>query len=198
MSITTFTELKTALDNWSHRSNVAARLEEFIALCEADMQVRAKLVNFEASANVAVVAGSGDLPADFVGARSLYWDGNLDTPLEYVTPDRFDALRNSSGDTPGYYTIRGGKLLVNEGATGTAVMSYHAKFTALSAGSPSNAILASFPDAYLWGSLKQLAIYTRNANLLTTADGEFERALARMRTQDKQRKYAGPLMVRAR
>lgn len=200
MSITNLSELAAALDNWSHRTNVAARSSECIALCEADLQVRAKLVDFEAAGNVTVTAGVGPLPSDFVGARSVYWNGNTATPMEYVAPDRFDALRNSSGGTPKFYTVRGGSLLVNEGATGTAVMSYNAKFTPLSSTAPanSNAILVSYPDAYLWGSLVQLAILNRNPVLEATAERKYEQAIERITTQNKKRKYPGPLVVRAR
>jgi hypothetical protein len=197
MSITTYTELKSALDNWSHRTQTPARAVEFIDLCEADLQVDAKLVDLEASATVVITAGSGNLPADYIGARAVYWDGNLDTPLEYVTPDRYDALRNSTGGTPNYYTVLGAKLLVNQGATGNAVMTYSAKFVALSA-SPSNAILASYPGAYLWGSLKHLAIYARNAQLLEVAERNYALAIARITKQNNKRKYPGPLVVRPR
>jgi hypothetical protein len=196
MSITTFTELKTAMGNWAHRDVDADRFAEMIALCEADLQVRAKLVDFEASAAVAIVAGSGDLPAGFAGMRSIYWDGNTETPLEYVAPARFDGLRNSTGGTPNFYMISGSKLYVNEGVTGSAVMTYSAKFTALSGANASNAILVSYPDAYLYGSLYQLFLWEEDDTKAKKYLALFDAAIARITKQNKARKYAGRLAVR--
>lgn len=107
--ITNYTQLQASVIDWSFRTDMASRLPEFIQLCESDMQVRCKLVDFEASATITVTAGLGTLPSGFTGMRAIYWDGDTTRPLKYVTPDQFDKLSNYSGQ--GYwYTITGTSL----------------------------------------------------------------------------------------
>lgn len=196
--ITNYTELQAAVSNWANRTDLSSRIPEFIALCEADMQVRCKLVDFEGVATIVITSGSGSLPADYSGARSLYWDGNLDRPLSYVPPAQFDALRNESGGSPTYYTIRGTSLLVDQNATGNVVMTYKAQFTPLSGSVATNTLLTRFPDAYLYGSLIHLCGYVKDAEGMAGATAMYEGALRRIIADDNARRFAGPLQVRAR
>lgn len=78
--ITNYTQLQASVIDWSFRTDMASRLPEFIQLCESDMQVRCKLVDFEASATITVTAGLGTLPSGFTGMRAIYWDGDTTRP----------------------------------------------------------------------------------------------------------------------
>lgn len=198
MSISNYSDLQTAVGNWANRTDLASRIPEFIALCEADMQVRCKLVDFEGSATVAVSGGSGSLPADFAAARSVYWDGDLDRPLAYLPPAQYDRLRNESGALPNFYTVTGSYLKVDQNATGNAVMTYKARFTALSDNNTTNTLLTRFPDAYLYGSMIHLCAYTKDAEGMMGASSQYEGAIRRIIQDDASRRFAGPLMVRAR
>lgn len=196
MSITTYAELKTALTNWSKRSNLSALLGDFIALAESDMQIRTKLVDFEDVATVAVTDGVGALPTGFNGARSAYWDGNLDAPVKYLPPSQFDARRNESG-IPEFFTVVGSDLLTSPSNTGNLVLTYQARFTPLSDVATSNVLLTNYPDAYLHGSLAQLYTYCFDTNMAAFHGGLFDNAVKRIIKDNRDRKYAGPLQVRA-
>jgi hypothetical protein len=188
--ITNYTQLQASVIDWSFRTDMASRLPEFIQLCESDMQVRCKLVDFEASATITVTAGLGTLPSGFTGMRAIYWDGDTTRPLKYVTPDQFDKLSNYSGQ--GYwYTITGTSLKVAPMTDGTAVMTYKARFDALSVTNATNVILDLYPDAYLHGTLLQLAVFTRDEKLAQKEGALFEACIERIRTDNNQRKYAG-------
>lgn len=195
MSITTYSELKTALANWSKRSDLTTLMGDFIALAESDMQVRLKLVDFEDIASVAVTDGAGATPTGYSGARSAYWDGNLDAPVKYVTPAQFDAMRNKSG-TPAFFTVVGSDILTSPSNTGNLVMTYHARFTPLSDVATSNVILTNYPDAYLHGSLAQLYTYCFDTQMATFHGGLFDAAVKRIVKDNAERKYPGPLQVR--
>lgn len=195
MSITTYAELKTALANWSKRSDLTTLMGDFIALAESDMQVRLKLVDFEDLATVAVVDGVGTLPAGFSGARSAYWDGNLDTPVKYLPPAQFDALRNNAG-IPQFFTVVGSEILTSPSNSGNLVMTYHARFTPLSDAATSNVLLTNYPDVYLHGSLAQLYTYCFDQNMAVFHGGLFDNAVKRVIKDNRERKYPGPVQVR--
>lgn len=196
--ITTYSELQASVLDWSYRTDIVSRVPEFIQLCEADMQVRCKLTDFEGYATIALTAGIGALPTGFTGMRSVYWDGNLDRPLDYITPDRFDALSASSG--PGrYYTITGDTIKVSPSGDGSVVMTYKARFTPLSDSSATNVLLTRYPDAYLRGSLLQFATWAQDDVRAAKEDALFQAAITRIVTDNNQRKYAGAtLQVRPR
>lgn len=196
--ISTYAELVDAVVDWSYRSDVAARVPNFIALCEADMQVRCKLVEFEGSATVPIIAGSGTLPAGFTGMRAAYWDGDRARPLRYVTPDRFESFARESGQGT-WYTITGTSIRVTPGTDGNVVMTYKANFTPLSESNPTNVILSRYPDAYLHGSLLQLRTWCKDKSGMADAVALYEPAVERIVADNNQRKYAGvTLQVRPR
>lgn len=197
MSVTNFTDLKEALATNSNRSDLTALIPDFIALAEADMQRRLKLVDFETTATVTVTAGSGALPTGFAGHRAAKWDGDEDRTLSYITPDRFNALTNVV-TLPTYYTVVGTTLKVMSESTGSVVLTYNARFTPLSGSNATNAIVTSYPDAYFFGSLIHLYDHLRNDKQVARYEGKFERVVNQIIKDHKERKYPGPLEVRPR
>ena len=197
MSFDTYANLQTEIEDASYRTDLTAKIPSFISLCETDMQVRCKLVEFEGSATLSVVAGVASLPADFKGHRAAYLDGDQSRPLQYVTPDRFDLLSNDSG-VGTWFTITGTSFKMAPLSDGSVVLTYHAKFTPLSDVATSNSILLNYPDAYYHGSLMQLGLYTKDAEMIATRKGLYEEALGRIKKDNQDRKYPGPLQVRAR
>lgn len=199
MSVTNYTTLQSEAIAYSGRGDLTARLPTFVQLCESDMQIRLKTVDFESEANVTVTAGSGTLPSDFSGARAVKWDGDEDRDLSYITPSRYNALAASyTSGTPNWHTVIGTTLKTLPPGTGTAVIDYQARFTALSDSNLTNAIITKYPDAYFAGTMKQLYLYTRNTVEAQKWGDQFERAVARIITDHKDRKYPGPLEVRPR
>jgi hypothetical protein len=196
MSFDTYSNLQTEIADASYRTDLTAKIPSFISLCETDMQVRCKLVEFEASATLSVVAGVATLPADFKGHRAAYLDGDQQRPLKYVTPDRFDLLANNSG-IGSWFTVTGNTFKMAPQSDGDVVLTYHAKFTPLSDVATSNSILLNYPDAYYHGSLMQLGLYVKDDGMIATRKGLYEEALGRIRKDNQDRKYPGPLQVRA-
>jgi hypothetical protein len=195
MALDSYSALQTAALDWINRPDLSARAADAITLAEADMQRRCKLVEFESTATVTVTAGVGTLPTDFAGMRSIYWDGNSDYPLTYVTPQEFDGWRETSGDGL-IYTISGSTIRTAPMGDGSVVMTYKAKFTPLSDTNTSNSLLANHPDVYLYGLLKQLAVIVKDTAGVSTYGGLMDQAVAGVIVYNDDRKHAGPIEVR--
>jgi hypothetical protein len=194
MSISNYSELQTVVSDWTYRNDQAARIPNYIVLAESDMQVRCKLVEYEGSATVPVVAGVGALPTGFTGMRSIYWNGNMDLSLRYLTPAQMDARRDVSGD-PTYYTITGTNLEVSPAGDGDAVIRYKARFTPLSDANTTNVILSNYPDAYLHGALLQFAIWAQDDARAVKEEALFNAAVERIVKDNNQKKYAGTTLA---
>lgn len=197
MAFDTYANLQTEIEDASYRTDLTTKIPSFISLCESDMQVRCKLVEFEGSATLSVVAGVATLPTDFKGHRAAYLDGDQQRPLNYVTPDRFDLLANDSGIGT-WFTITGDSFKMAPQSDGDVVLTYHAKFTPLSDTDTSNSILLNYPDAYYHGSLMQLGLYVKDDAMVATRKALYEEAVGRIKKDNQDRKYPGPLTVRAR
>ena len=195
--ITDYASLQTELIANSNRSDLTTLVQTFIQLCEADMQRRLKLVDFETTATVTVTAGVGSLPTGYAGHRSAYWDGDENRPLRYITPDRFAALTDVV-TIPTFFTITGSSLKVMSQSTGSVVMMYMARFTPLSASATTNAIVTNYPDAYFHGALVHLYTHTRNDAMADRHKALYEQAVSGVIKDHKDRKYPGPLEVRPR
>ena len=196
MAFDTYANLKTEVEEASYRTDLTEKIPSFISLCESDMQVRCKLVEFEISVTLPVVAGVATVPADYKGHRGAYWDGDQSRPLRYLPPDRFELRANDAG--PGtWFTITGNTFKTAPPADGDVVLTYKAKFTPLSDVATSNAILLNYPDAYFHGSMMQLGIHTKDPEDIATRKTFYEEAIARIKKDNQDRKYPGPLQVRA-
>ena len=195
MSISTYAELVTAVNRAAYRSDLSSDVDNFIQLAESDMQTRLKLVDFEDTVTLSVTAGSSALPTDYSGMRNVYWDGDTDRPLNYLTPDKFDAY-NFTAELPNFYTIKGLNIKFGTTTDGSAVLNYKARFTGLSSGNTTNAIITKYPDAYMHGVMAQLFLFTRDDKNMAVRQEAYERAISRIIKDNNDRKYGARLQVR--
>jgi hypothetical protein len=209
MAIGTFSELKTAISNWSHRADLTSSLlEEFIALAESDLQIRANLTQWDTEATVTVTAGAGSLPADFQSMRSVRF-GADSRQLGNISASKGDFLVGATeASEPINYFIVGSELRLVPVATGDASILYVARFTPLSASATTNSLLTLFPDAYLMGALVQFCIWANDDSNLQKfgslyAGPEFMNqqsyagAVGRVKKYTSMRRYGdAPLVMR--
>lgn len=198
MAITTLAELRTAVTNWSHRGDLTTSLiDEFIALAESDLQVRAKLTQWDTEASVTITAGSGPLPSDFASMVSVQY-GNESTTLTQVSPAKYEfLLAATDAATPINYAIIGSTLRVVPIATGTAQIVYSARFTPLTNGAPTNSLLTLFPDAYLNGAMLQFSIWAEDDIKVQKYGALFEASVSRVKKYTGDRRYGdAPLAMR--
>ena len=196
MALSTYSDLQTTVANFLHRSDIASEISDFIKLAESDMQVRAKLSQWDTSATVSLTSGSGSLPSDFAAAISCNY-GSQAGNLQFLPKGVFAgySLANTSGE-PLYYTVEGSNLKVAPGATGDATLRYTARFTPLSSTATTNSLLTLFPDTYLYGALMHAATWEADDAALQKYAGLFEQGIRRIRTYMLEYKVPGGLMMR--
>ena len=197
MALDTYADLQSAVASWLHRDDLTAQIPDFIRLAEADMQVRAKLSQWETEASVSLTNGSGALPPDVAQVISVKY-GSQSYTISHMAGEAFDNVSalNGSGE-PEFYTIRGSNLLVTPTATGTATVKYTARFTPLSTVATSNSLLALFPDAYLNGALMHASSWLHDAEAVTKYAAFFESSMKRVKSYVGDYKYPYALQMRA-
>jgi len=193
MSIATYSELKSSIADWMKRSDMTLVIPDFIALAEADMLHRLRLLEFETTASVTLTAGVATTPSGLLAIRSISLDG--EKQLRYLTPQSFDqhAADTEAADAI-YYTLTGSSIKVSPVDTGTLNITYASKFTPLSDSAPTNAVLTNWPHAYLFGALSYGDLHIRKDP--TANKAVFESAMNVILEQNSYRKYPTGLVVR--
>jgi hypothetical protein len=194
MSITNYTELQTAVDNWLSRDGLTSLIPDFITLAEAKFNRALRTRDMEASATITPSSRLAALPSDFLELRRIYINSSVPVELEYVTPEQFwieypVAASNPIGPSK-YFTIEGESIYLSDN-TGTDVKAlYYQKIPALSANA-TNWLLDSHPDIYLYAALAEAADKTKNMADFQKYNAKTQAVVDQLTSSDKHGKYSG-------
>ncbi len=99
MSISTYTELKTAVAAFLARSDLDSQIPNFIQLAESRMSRELETRDQEKRATATLTSGDEyiALPLDLREVRSITLDTNPKTVLTYYSPTSLDSTYSSSG-----------------------------------------------------------------------------------------------------
>lgn len=154
MAISTFSELKTAIQSWIVPAVTEAVAADCIALAEAMFNRTLRVRQMEATATaLAITSGVAALPSGFLAVRSFRLTSEPYNRIEFLPIDQIEALDPTNTDKPFYYDRVGDELILYPPTTATARLRYRKTLTPLSDAAPANWLLTSHPDAYLFGSL---------------------------------------------
>ncbi len=159
MPLTTYLGLKDAVESWSHRNDVASRLDDFIDLAESEMFRHLRIRDMETRTTASLSTRYLALPTNFLEMRRVRLiSGGQYFDLNYATPEGLKI--DSSTGMPSSFTITSQlEFDKTPDATYTIEYQYFQRPTALSAGAPSNTVLTRFPNIYLFGSLWALYMW---------------------------------------
>ena len=201
MTISTYSELSTAIGTYMGRSDLSSRADEFIDNLEAKISRRLRIGPMETSVSGAFTADSPTiaLPTGFVEMRSFVFDVSTDEPrkLEYITPEQGDALALSSSGVPDFYSVVGGviRLYPTPDAAYTYTIRYFARFVPLSATNTTNALLANYPDLYLYGCLLEACGYVGDDARIPLWKAAVDEAYAEIARADKRARHKPPVVL---
>lgn len=197
MSISTYAELQTSVQNWLHRGDLAAIVPDLIMLAESringdlDARLQDSVANLSCVANQATVP----LPTDIINMRHISVETDPIRTLKYVAPDQYNILypSNSAG-MPEIYTVIATDIYLNPIPDSAYTMQaiYKAKVPALSVASPTNWLITNYPHVYLYGALCEAAPYLKDDNRLQVWDAKYRESVDSVNAQDW---YSGSTMT---
>lgn len=160
MSLDTYANLKLEIIDWSHRDDLDLKIDTFIDMAESEMFSNAieplKSRNEEARTSFSTSTSNRfvALPTGFQSARKLriqITDGESIT-LTYRTPNALNLYSNAG--LPLFYTVTDQiEMDRTSDQVYTGEIQYYKRFTALSSGNTTNAVLTNYPNIYLYGAL---------------------------------------------
>lgn len=202
--ITTYDELKAAVQSWLKRSSLDTEIPNFIQLAEAHFNRTIRASEMETRASVTANSEFIALPDDYLALREIHLEGSRDEPLKYVTPQELSYIeaQGYSGE-PFVYSIMDGQIKLFPAASAEAEHNleviYLQKIPALSAENPSNWLLESHPDIYLHGALHQAEGFFFNDRRMPIWERKCDMAIAALNdSANKSRIGSGPMIPRVR
>ncbi len=207
MPLDSYSGLQQEALDWVDDGTLAgAKVQSFIALAEAEMRDRLLIGRAEILAELAAPAGADlvALPADCGSVVSLSISGDPSRALRFIDGQEFNRVIGAEllAGPPRFYTIEAGKLRLGPtpDATGRVRITYNRDLPGLSAATPSNWLLARYPQAYLNGALKYASLFLVEDTRAEGFDALFKQALdgiveadARRRTGPRPRMAFRPL-----
>lgn len=171
MSLSTYSDLQSAVADWLERSDLTARIPDFITLAEGQMNRELRVRKMLAVSTASIADEYSALPSDFLEEVSLTLTdvAGCIVDLDAAPQGALDRRWGYDGKTR-YYAIVGDQVRYwpAPDATYTATLTYYQAIPALSEDNTSNWVLAKHPDAYLYGTLLQAAPFLRDPEAART------------------------------
>jgi hypothetical protein len=185
MSLSTYSDLKSATAEWLERSDLNPRIPDFIVLAESRLNrlFRGRMNEVNAALEATPGSRAITLPATFSEAVSVHMWGCDE--LRFIDPALMEA--HSTAGRPEFWAIDCGSLLFERPADQAyAVTLRHLRRFALSDAEPTNPILTDYPDLYLFGTLLEAAPFLRDADLMALFQGRFDVAMQEATNKENQ------------
>lgn len=208
MAIGTNAELKAAIANFLSRSDLTARIPEFISMCEGWMahgldmgmvKVEALRIRaMETSADVAITGQTAALPTRFLGKRRFYLNTTPIRTLDYYPPEMFwESFAAASSGPPRAYTIEGDSIVFGPvpDTTYTGKILFYQQPAPFSGDNDTNSILTSSPQIYLSGSLYASTRLIQGHPMASQWLADFAGSVNARNTSDRKDRFGGAPLV---
>jgi hypothetical protein len=192
----TATELRAALSAYMHRSDPETIANELTAIELARVKLGRTFFPELAAAilpSLPIVAGVGDLPADFGQADNVSTPARGD--LLYSTPREWSRYV-ASRDTLGRYTVAGTKVYTDASLTVVALTYYRAVDPI--SGAASNWCSTGFPDVWLWAAIAEQHRFVQDFESAAGADSAWHGMAADAMEATRGNKEGGALRMSTR
>ena len=203
MALGTFTELKDAIADWLDRSDLTARIPDFIALAEARINRELRIRPMEVRSTMETTSGQQyfNLPGGYIQMRNIQLNTNPTAPLEYITPEMLDRLYGSSTTgKPRAYSLIGDEIQLAPipDSAYTLEMAFYEKFTALGDGTSgtvtSNWLTINAPDILLYGSLMEAEPFIKNDERIAVWLQAYRDGMDKLQKADANDRHSGSAM----
>jgi len=188
--LTTYAGLQAAIADWLERGDLNDRIPAFITLGESRMNRLLTLREVESDNALTGVPGSRfiPLPSGYSEPQNLWlvWTWGKE-PLRFVPPELLQTL--TAPTYPQFWTIDGDNIAFERplGGAYSFIFRMIGK-VALSNSQPSNAILANYPDAYLFSALAEAYAFLRDSDGEQNFQRKLEVAINEINSQERRSK----------
>jgi len=192
-------ELKTLIANYLHRDDLTSTIPTFVTLAQARLNHDIDLTSMQTTDTLTVTAGTTTvaLPSDFLELLSIRipYSGGKRTLQQRSLVQNSQIYESAGGSTaaPTYYARYGSTLELSPTpeADTTLEIVYKQKLAAFSADGDTDTLLTDNPNAYLYASLLEAALYIVDSDLSNAAKGYYDIEIARLIDLNDKAEWSG-------
>lgn len=181
MALSNYSELQSAVADWLERGDLTARIPDFIRLAEVQLNRLLRTNPQKLRATATISDPFSAIPSDHLETLAItlsdgasQWD-LLASSLEQMAAS---AAENPGTGKPRFWTQVGEQFqyFPAPDQAYTATLTYVRGIPGLSDTNTTNWLLTRFPDAYLFGALKEAGPFLRDNDLASTFEAKFQAA----------------------
>ena len=183
MTISTYTELKTEVADFSHRTDLTSKMDTFCILAETVINKDLRTREMETILDVTFDDAFYTLPDNYLEIRALHIENSgARVPIKPYTPQQLDRMYSRATGTVNGFAIHGGQIELRPApsvsSTVDGQISYFKRVDSLTSNS-TNGILTAYPVIYLSAMLIQVYDYLQD-------DVELSKQVDKYQSQIKQ------------
>ena len=196
MSISTVSELRAAIADYLI-DDMPDQINQFIVLAESRHRREIRMREMFTRASLTVNARNVNLPTGFLEAINFRLLTDPVTRLEEVSLPEMTAIRQEVNGRPAYFSIASDiEFDVVPDASYSGEITYYQSLPPLSDADPSNVLLTTYPDAYLYAALAASAPYQMADERLAVWEALYRDARDMINRQSAASRRVGPLVSR--
>jgi hypothetical protein len=207
MSIATYAQLQDAIRKWMLKASTDLvvtddQIENYISLCETEMNRELKVRELEETAILSTV-GDQDyvaLPANFKRIIDIYHDS---APFDISAVGSKGELKRKWGTAsgrPSDYVLHGSNVFFGRipDSVYSITLDYYKIIPALSDSATTNDILTVYPDIYLYGALRHAYINVKDKASREIVEANYVAMIDRIKIADQESRMAVNLRAKTR
>ena len=193
MSISTYSELKSAVANRLRRSDTSSYVDDWITLAEADIYRRLRVKDMETALSVTISSGVAALPSGYIDLKFAYVNANPVTRLKRKTAawiyEKYPT-RSAQG-IPVFVGREGSNLIFGPYPDSNYSINgvYYKSLGAVS--STAHALFTTNPDVYVYGSLLMAVRELKDDKGIARWTPLYEQAIQQAQMASDKEDYSG-------
>lgn len=202
MSITSYSELKTAVANWLNRSDLSAYITDFVMMGEKRIYRELRVRAMEASLSSAISSGVIAVPNGYVELKFAYIDGSPVQRLTKKDPGwiyEYYSTRSANGK-PNFIAREVDNFIFGPypDSAYTVKGVYYKRLDALSDVNTTNWFITNAPDLLLFASLAEAEPFLKNDERIALWEAKYDKIKNQIMSEDKAETHSGsPLTITA-
>lgn len=196
--ITSYSELKTSIANFLHRSDLTSLIPEFIFDGETriynDLRIKAMETAFTATISGGVVA----IPSSFLEWKNLYVNSSPIQKLDRKSAEWIyqNYPTRASDGTPKYFAQDGTNLIFAPYPNSASEIkgTYYKRLAALSDSNTTNWFIENAPDLLRYAALCESAPYCRDIQMVQIWEQKYEAIKQRIQKTDRRETFSGSIL----
>lgn len=186
MGLANYSELQTSIAEELDRSDLTAKIPDFIVLAESRINSEVRIREMLTRASFSISSRYTSLPSNFLEMRDFRLLTNPVRPLQYVNSQEMTRYYDTAAKPPTYYTIHEDIELDSPPDTSYSGEIIYYKQVDPLATTSTNAILTRAPSLYLYGALLESAPYLLNDERMQTWNALYTGHLAALHKSDRK------------